>query len=295
MEQKGLRYTTERIHLQGDPREPPKQEWFLRDINPNGSVPVIKIRDEILPDSLPILRRLESEFPDDEVETVPSGDAWAQQILQACDYFDCDGDAWLQNLDAQQEEELRKTAHSKFVWLESQLGTHEHGPFFLGAKPSLLDAMYVGFVSRAATNYRFFKQFNLRDAGLPRVVAWLDAMQHSRGGRRTWQPASNDQRVYQSHPFRRGAAEPCQQLHPTHLGVQEAADWAAQLALIRPPIASVPFLAGSREALEAAHVICERRAPLASFLVRKAGEEKAQEAGTSYWQVQEKEREMRAR
>jgi glutathione S-transferase len=280
-EQKRLRYTTERIHLQGDPREPRKQEWFLRDINPSGSVPVIKIRDEVLKESLDILRRLESDFPDDEVATVPIGDIWAQQILQACDYFDCDGDAWLQNLDEEQEEELYKATCSKFAWLEQQLQMHTSGPFFLGAKPSLLDAMYVGFLSRAATNYRFFKQFEVRNAGLPQLVAWLDAMQQSRGGQRTWQPPSNDQRIYQSHPARRAAAEPCQQIHPTRHGVREVSDWAVQLASIRPPPASEPLAAGSPAAMEAAHVLAERRAPIASFLLRKAYEIAA---GPSYWQ-----------
>ena len=170
MEQKSLRYTTERIHLQGDPREPQKQAWFLRDVNPGGAVPVIKIRDEIIPDSLNILQRLESEFPDDVVATVPKGDAWCSEVMRASDCFDCDGDEWLQNLDTECERELQEATHAKLRWLEQQLTTHDAGPFFLGAKPSLIDALYVGFLSRAATNYRFFKQLDIRQAGYPRHV-----------------------------------------------------------------------------------------------------------------------------
>ena len=123
----------------------------------------------------------------------------------------------LQNLEEEEEAELHEAASSKLAWLERQLGTHAGGPFFLGAKPSLLDALYVGFLSRAATNYRFFKQLDVthETSALPALAAWLVAMQRTRGGQRTWQPPGNDQRVYQSHPARRGAAEPCQQLHPT--------------------------------------------------------------------------------
>ena len=39
LEQKGLRYTTERIHLGGDPREPPKAASYLRNVAPRGNVP----------------------------------------------------------------------------------------------------------------------------------------------------------------------------------------------------------------------------------------------------------------
>ena len=108
-------------------------------------------------------------------------------------------------------------------------------------------------------------------------------MQHSRGGQRTWQPPSNDQRVYQSHPARRAAAEPCQQLHPTRLGVGEvpAPKWVERLASMRPAPASVPLAAGGAAALEAAHVLAERHTAMASFLLRKVGEAAA---GTSYFE-----------
>ena len=169
MEQKGLRYATQRIYLQGDPREPPKQASFVRDVSPSGAVPVLEIAGEIVPESLRILRRLKQEFPDDEVQRVNAGDAWVQVIMRASDEFDCDGDAWLQNLEEEDEAELREAARAKLAWLEEQLGTHAGGPFFLGAMPSLLDALYVGFLSRLCTNYRFFKQLDVthETAGLP--------------------------------------------------------------------------------------------------------------------------------
>ena len=71
------------------------------------------------------------------------------------------------------------------------------------------------------------------------------------------------------------------QLHPDTRGVGEAADWHAQLTAMRPPPGSTPLACGSPAALEAAHVITERRGPLASFLLRKEGE---MAAGADYWQ-----------
>lgn len=55
LEQKGLRYRTERIHLVGDPREPSKPEWYFRDVAPRGNVPALRINGEVVLESLDIL------------------------------------------------------------------------------------------------------------------------------------------------------------------------------------------------------------------------------------------------
>lgn len=279
MEQKGLRYTTERIHLQGDPREPPKQEWFLRDISPGGGVPALKIAEEVVLESLVILRRLDEEFPDDATMVAPDSD-WVSSVIDSSGAFDCDGDRWLQNLEAADEEELRAESRSKLDWLEETLAKHG-GPFFLGDKPSIVDAAYAGFLTRVETNYRFFKQFDVRApaSGCPRFASWLAAMESSRGGAATWQTPGTDQRVMQANPARRAAAEPCMALHPTRLGVGENPDWAAQLEAVQGS-RTVALSVGSPAAMEAAWRLCERRTPLAGFLLRKAAE---YAAGESYW------------
>jgi glutathione S-transferase len=279
MEQKGLRYTTERIHLQGDPREPPKQEWFLHDINPSGSVPVLKIGAEIILESLEILRRLDQEFPDDVTLVAPDNE-WVRHVIDSSGAFDCDGDRWLHNLSEVDEATLRAEIRNKLDWLEETLGTHE-GPFFLGDKPSLIDAAYVGFLTRVETNYRFFKQLDVRtpSAGCPRFAAWLAAIESSPGGMATWQTPGTDQRVMQAHPARRASAEPCMALHPTRLGIGEDPDWVARLQAVAPQ--PVPLAVGSSAAMEAAWRLYERRTPLANFLLRKVAE---YAAGESYWQ-----------
>ena len=65
LEQKGLRYATVRVHLGGDPREPPKAASYLRDVAPRGNVPALRIRDEVVLESLDILKVLDREFPDE--------------------------------------------------------------------------------------------------------------------------------------------------------------------------------------------------------------------------------------
>lgn len=279
MEQKRLRYMTERIHLQGDPREPPKQEWFLRDISPGGGVPALKICDEVILESLDILRRLDKEFPDDVTIVAPE-DEWVQHVIDSSAAFDCDGDRWLQNLSEADEDELRMESRCRLDWLEGTLATHG-GPFFLGNKPSIIDAAYVGFLTRVETNYRFFKKLDVRapSASCPRFAAWLAAIEKTRGGMATWQTPGTDQRVMQAHPARRAAAEPCMGLHPTRLGVGEDPDWAGRLLAVAAQ--PVPLAIGSCASMEAAWRLYERRTPLADFLLRKAFE---YAAGESYWQ-----------
>jgi len=92
-------------------------------------------------------------------------------------------------------------------------------------------------------------------------------MQRSRGGQATWQDADFEQRIYQAHPSRRAAAEPCMQLHPTKYGCGELQrEWP------QPPVAAA-LSPASPAALEAAWRIYTRRDALARFLLRKEQEE----------------------
>jgi len=95
-------------------------------------------------------------------------------------------------------------------------------------------------------------------------------MQRSRGGQATWQDADFEQRIYQAHPSRRAAAEPCMQLHPTKYGCGELQPPVA--AALQPPVAAA-LSPASPAALEAAWRICTRRDALARFLLRKEHEE----------------------
>lgn len=267
MEEKGLRYSTERIHLGGDPREPPKQAEYLRDIAPRGNVPALRIREGTILESLDILRALDDEFPDEASAMTRANSDLAERLIESSGAFDTDCDEWLHNTDATREASLRAEAARKLTWLEAALGERGESPFFLGSRrPGLVDAAYVGFLTRLSTNYRHFKSLDLSEpaSGYPRLAAWLSAIEQSRGGQATRQEAFFEQRIYQAHPARRMAAEPCMMLHPTRLCIGEPHEHRP------PPCEVAPRLsAGSEAALEAAWRLCERREDVANFLLRK--------------------------
>ena len=269
LEQKGLRYATERVHLGGDPREPPKAASYLRDVAPRGNVPALRIRDEVVLESLDILKVLDREFPDEMSIKSAEDLALEAQLVQSCGAFDVDCDQWLFNTDVAAEAELAATARSKLAWLEDALGARPDGPFFLGAHATVADAAFVGFLTRLATNYAYVKSLDVTEpkSGYPRLAAWLAAIDESPGGRATKQESFFEQRIYQAAPERRPAAEPCMALHPASLGVGEPLVHTAP----EPPVAA-QLTAGSNAALEAAWRLAERREPLARFLIRKRRE-----------------------
>lgn len=265
MEQKRLRYTTERIHLGGDPREPPKSAAYLRDVAPRGNVPALRVRDKIVLESLDILRALDDEFPDEFVKSAEDLDL-ESKLVQFCGAFDVDCDRWLFNTDEAQEAALEAEARGKLAWLEGALDARPEGAFFLGAHVTLADAAYVGFLTRLATNYNYFKGLDVTQPanGYPRLAAWLAAIDATPGGRATKQESFFEQRIYQAAPERRAAAEPCMVLHPVALGVGEPRKYTPPA----PPVAET-LTAGGEAALEAAWRLAERRRPLARFLLRK--------------------------
>ena len=106
IEQKRLRYTTERIHLGGDPREPPKSAAYLREIAPRGNVPALRIGDRIVLESLDILRVLDREFPA-EVPAKSAADlTLEEELINSSGAFDIDCDTWLHNTDPSVEAAL---------------------------------------------------------------------------------------------------------------------------------------------------------------------------------------------
>jgi len=270
MEQKQLRYVTECIHLGGDPREPPKKLSYLRDIAPRGNVPALRIRDEVVLESLDILHVLDREFPDTEAPVKTAEDKILEgQLVRASGAFDTDCDDWLHNTDRHAEPYLRLEALEKLQWLEGALSARPAGPFFFGERVTLADAAFVGFLTRLATNYAYFKGLDVRkpSAGYPLLSAWLQAIDGTPGGVATKQDPCYEQRVYQAHPDRRAAAEPCMELHPTRLGIGEPAEYEPPT-----PPESILFKPGSDPALEAAWTLSQRRDALVRFLLRKQRE-----------------------
>ncbi|EGB11849.1 hypothetical protein AURANDRAFT_61075 [Aureococcus anophagefferens] len=259
LEQKGLRYETVRVHLRGDPREPPKPAAYV-DLVPSGAVPAVALDGEVVTESLVILERLEAIG-------APLGPgslfrAQKDALLRASDDYDCDGDRWLRNGDPAKEAALKADAVAKLETLDAWLAG---GPFFLKLRrPSLVDAAYVGFLTRLAHNYAYFKGYDVKEAHA-NVGAWFAAMEGERGYRATRQEACFEQRVYQFHPSRRRHAEACMGLRRRLVGEP---DGAVQPA----PEVAAWGAAAPADALAAAAALCARREAVLPFLARKAAE-----------------------
>ena len=269
MEQLELRYVTQRIHLGGDPREPAKQRSYF-DVSPRGTCPALRIGGDTITESLDILWRLEREHPRFPAGRGGRDDARVHELIRASGAFDTDCDEWLHNTEPAREAALRANAMEKLAWLEAALAD-EGGPFLLGEAPTIVDAAFVGFLTRLATNYRHFKSLDVRarDSETPRLAAWLRAIDATTGGAATRQEAWFEQRVYQAHPARRAAAEPCMALHPKRRGVGEP---PASHAPPAPEGADTPLAAGGAAALEAAWRLQTNRVAVAGFLRRKRRE-----------------------
>jgi len=260
MEAKGLRYVTEKISLQSDPAEPPKPAFYKR-LVPSGSVPAVAIRDEVIPESMDILYRLEKEFP--EPVMLPKGEEVHAQKL--CDHsmaFNTELCDWLHNTQPHLEEVFREEAVKRFRWLEDALAVRG-GPFFLGRQPSIVDAAYIGFLTRSAHNFLYFKGFDISDPSTsPRLAAWFNAMEQLPAYQHTKQDARFEQRIFQSHPERRAFAEPW-------MGLGQGKLVGEPDCRMQPEPPKTPLKAGGLSALEAASNLSERREAVVRFLMRK--------------------------
>ena len=88
-------------------------------------MPALRIRDEVVLESLDILQRIDLEFPPVSGGTqIEATSEWAHAVVGRSSAFDTDCDAWLHNVDAKKEDVLFAQARDKLAWLEEALGVH---------------------------------------------------------------------------------------------------------------------------------------------------------------------------
>lgn len=156
----------ERIHIDLTA----KPSWFKR-LSPLGKVPLLRVGDEVLFESMPIVEYIEESYPPQlhapDPITRARDRAWIEfgsTIL---------ADIWSIETTADRQTFDTKLAlvRSKFERLESQLSS---GPFFRGAGFSIVDAVY-------APIFRYFDVFEtiapMRPSeSLPRINDWRSAL-----------------------------------------------------------------------------------------------------------------------
>jgi glutathione S-transferase len=147
-----------------------KPDWFLA-ISPLGKVPVLKVGDDVLFESSVIAEYL------DETQGAPlhPADPLAKARHRAWMEFGSSilGDLWVIETSGDKVafEGKVKVLKEKFARIEAVLGD---GPFFSGARFSLVDAVF-------APAFRYFDTFDaIADLGiladLPKVAAWRRAL-----------------------------------------------------------------------------------------------------------------------
>lgn len=144
MEQKALEYERMYVDFSNKP------QWLF-DVNPSGTVPVLKDGEKYIPESGVIMEYLENKFPNPSVPADPESSEAISGIFSAFrNYF--------LNKDPSQEETLKETLHAELSKLENRLGSLP-GPFLGGETFNAADAEVLPRLYHAKTALGYYKNW----------------------------------------------------------------------------------------------------------------------------------------
>lgn len=172
LEEKQIPYTVKRVNMNcyGD-----KPRAFLA-MQPNGCIPVMDMNGRVMRSSDEIIQallRVSGSSPEVDESIDPSDDPRSNSLLNLDRQL---GGAWLNWLRGGGSGG-RTGFEGSLEKVEDALAADTSGPYFLGARFSLIDIMYTPYFERAVASLAYFKGFNIRDAArYPAINAWLDAM-----------------------------------------------------------------------------------------------------------------------
>ncbi|GJP51372.1 hypothetical protein CLOM_g10527 [Closterium sp. NIES-68] len=192
LEEKRIPYVVEKINMRC---YGPKPDWFLQMV-PSGLLPVLKLDDRVITESLDIMFVLERAFPDHTpLLPSPSDRAASQRVEKLLRLERQLAGAWLQwarvgdgggglmggmfrrggggggggGAGQRMFEEALDAVDSAL-----QEGG---GPLFMGDQMSLVDAVYAPFLERTAASIPFWKGLTVRgNPRWPALSLWFDAM-----------------------------------------------------------------------------------------------------------------------
>ena len=146
MEQKNIDYDRIYVDLQNKP------QWLL-DVNPEGTVPVLKEDETYLPDSGAIVEHLEEKFPLPSVPQNPEGLEAVNGIFGAFrSYF--------LNKEDEKEGELKEALNAELRKLEAFFKTTS-GPFLGGNTFDATDALILPRLYHMRVALGHFKQWTI--------------------------------------------------------------------------------------------------------------------------------------
>lgn len=182
LEEKRVSYAVRKINMRC---YGPKPEWFTRMV-PSGLLPVVELDGRVVTESLDIMMLLERRFPD-RAPLLPSA---ATPEAAAVDEFlrleralvgtwlaSLRGGSGWGGLGGGSSDAAFQSALDK---VDAALRRFPAGPYFLGARFSLLDAVYAPFLERIAAGTPYWQGFPVRggsgSARWPALGKWFDAM-----------------------------------------------------------------------------------------------------------------------
>lgn len=155
MEQKRLAYDRIYVDLKNKPA------WLL-EANPAGTVPVLKVQEQYIPDSDVIVEYLEEKFPLPSVPADPEGLQSGSGIFGAFR-------ARLLNTDTSQESTLEKALHEEIMKLEKRLASMP-GPFLGGDGFNAADAALLPRLYHTISALSHFKSWSIPE-DCPKVTS----------------------------------------------------------------------------------------------------------------------------
>jgi len=168
-----------------------KPDWFTKEVNPRGTVPVIKIGDKLVFESNIISEFFEDAFAHEGTRLLPEDpfaraairllvDQWSQVVPALY--------ALLKNQERSKDEELKQAIVTKLQGTVALLKAQSDGPFFLGKEVSLADIVVVPFIDRFAATLVHYRGFNVLEVD-ERIKQLYEASKERPAFQETSQPA----------------------------------------------------------------------------------------------------------
>ncbi|KAG1673093.1 hypothetical protein FOA52_013163 [Chlamydomonas sp. UWO 241] len=174
LEEKRIPYTIEKVNMRcyGD-----KPSSFMAKV-PNGLLPVIEYRGQVITESSVIMNLLEDEFPDNKPLMPPAGspDRPRADMLMRLErqFFS----VWLGWLCNGWDDGGRRAQYERTLDVVCSELDASGGPFFLGNDISLVDITWAPMLERAVASLAYYKGYYSRGRGKwPALDRWFDAME----------------------------------------------------------------------------------------------------------------------
>ncbi|KAK9840509.1 hypothetical protein WJX74_011029 [Apatococcus lobatus] len=174
LEEKQIPYTIEKINMRCYGDKP--QEYTAK--VPSGLLPAMELDGELIIESADVMAALEYAFPDKPLMPAKGTPAHARATALMKLERRLFG-AWLQWLCYPRNNENNKKGFlSTMGAVEKELGADPSGPFFMGAKVTLVDCVFAPFLERIVASIAYYKGMYVRGEGrFPNLEAWFEGME----------------------------------------------------------------------------------------------------------------------